>query len=96
LFGEKQFMTKRLPFLCTYAQINLGAPMPTGSSAGSGQSLTLRMEFEPYQDFYPNYKWESDYYLGEFATSDFDAISHLVKTGNSYVGTIQNKTTAIN
>jgi hypothetical protein len=62
--------------------------MPTGSSAGSGQSLTLRMEFEPYQEFYPNYKWETTYYLGEFNDSEFDAVKRLTKAGNTYVGTI--------
>jgi hypothetical protein len=42
-------MTKRLLFLSTYAQTALGKiSLVTASSAGNGDTLKLRMEFEPY------------------------------------------------
>jgi hypothetical protein len=56
---EAQFLKERLDFLAGYAKTALGTEFVTASSAGTGDSLKLKMEFEPYQDFYPTYKWES-------------------------------------
>lgn len=95
---EKQFMTKRLDFLSTYAQTALGAiALRTASSAGSGDTLTLRMEFEPYQDCYPVYHYNGkNLYLGDFNSSAFDAIKNLASTGTTYVAEIKQGDPAIN
>lgn len=95
---EKQFMTKRFAFLSTYAQTSLGAiALRTASSAGSGDTLRLRMEFEPYQDCYPVYHYNGkNLYLSNFQTSNFDAIKNLAQTGNSYTAEINQGDPAIN
>ena len=61
-------MTKRFAFLSTYAQTSLGAiALRTASSAGSGDTLRLRMEFESYQDCYPVYHYNGkNLYLSDF------------------------------
>ena len=93
---ERQFLTKRMGFLSGYALTQLGDLFDTAASAGSGGDLKLRMEFEPYQDFYPAYKWESNYYLGEFQESEYDIIKHLVKQGSKYTVEVAPASTAIN
>lgn len=95
---EKQFMTKRFAFLSTYAQTSLGAiALRTASSAGSGDTLRLRMEFEPYQDCYPVYHYNGkNLYLSDFQTSNFDAIKNLAQAGNEYVAQINQGDPAIN
>lgn len=54
---EKQFMKERLGFLSGYAQAGLDGYIKTSDSGGSGAPLRLKIEFEPYQDFYPNYQF---------------------------------------
>lgn len=95
---EKQFMTKRLAFLSTYAQTNLGAiSLRTASSAGSGDTLRLRMEFEPYQDCYPVYHYNGkNLYIGDFQVSNYEAIKNLAQARNSYVAEINQGDPAIN
>ncbi len=94
---EKQFMTKRLAFLSSYAKTSLGNTMTTGGSAGHGTGLTLRMEFEPYQDFYPLYDWNDvPTYVSSFQESNYDTIKHLAQEGKSYVAEINPGNTAIN
>lgn len=93
---ERQFLSKRMGFLTGYALTQLGDLFDTAASAGSGGELKLRMEFEPYQDFYPAYKWESNYYLGDFQESDYDIIKHLVKSGEQYTVEVAPASTAIN
>lgn len=95
---EKQFMAKRFAFLSTYAQTSLGAiALRTASSAGSGDTLRLRMEFEPYQDCYPVYHYNGkSLYLSSFQASNFDAIKNLAQTGNNYVAEINQGDPAIN
>ena len=94
---EKQFMTKRLLFLSTYALTALGnISLVTASSAGQGDTLKLRMEFEPYQDCYPAYQYNNDLYLGNFQTSNFDAIKNLAQVGKSYVAEIDQGDPSIN
>lgn len=95
---EKQFMTKRLLFLSTYAQTALGKiSLVTASSAGNGDTLRLRMEFEPYQDCYPVYDYDGkDLYLGDFKTSNFQAIKNLAEAGKSYITEINQGNPAIN
>ena len=95
---EKQFMSKRFAFLSTYAQSSLGAiALKTGGSAGSGETLKLRMEFEPYQDCYPVYHYNGkNLYLSDYQSSDFDAIKNLAQVGNTYVAQIDQGDPAIN
>lgn len=95
---EKQFMTKRFAFLSTYAQTSLGAiALRTASSAGSGDTLKLRMEFEPYQDCYPVYHYNGkNLYLSNFQESKFDSIKNLARAGNNYVAEINQGDPAIN
>lgn len=95
---EKQFMTKRLTFLSTYAlAISDSVQLITASSAGSGDLLRLRLEFEPYQDCYPAYEYNGrPEYLADFQVSNFDVIKNLAQVGNTYVAEIRRETTAIN
>ena len=93
---ERQFLSKRMGFLSGYALTQLGDLFDTAASAGAGGELKLRMEFEPYQDFYPAYKWESNYYLGTFEDSEYDTIKHLVKAGENYTVELSPASTAIN
>lgn len=97
---EKQFMDKRFAFLSTYAKTQLGPIMlRTASSAGNGDTLRLRMEFEPYQDCYPVYQYNNNnyLYLANFnSSSKFDAIKNLALSGNSYVAEIRQDDPAIN
>lgn len=96
---EKQFMKKRLNFLNTYALTQLGDGFPTASSAGSGNPVKWRIEFEPYQDFYPCYWFESgvNYYLGELdASSKYDIGKYLAKEGQSYSVDVIQQVNAIN
>jgi hypothetical protein len=50
-------MKERLGFLSGYAQAGLDGYIKTSDSGGSGAPLRLKIEFEPYQDFYPNYQF---------------------------------------
>ena len=88
---EKQFMNKRIDFLAGYAQSSkIKGLMGTAPAGHSAEPILLRMEFEPYQDFYPNYKCEDGVvkYIGQYADSEFIALSQLVKTGNTYIAEI--------
>lgn len=93
---EAQFLKERLDFLAGYAKTCLGTEFVTASSAGTGDSLKLKLEFEPYQDFYPTYKWESIQYLGELENSDFDCIKYQAKSGKTYNVELSPGGTAIN
>lgn len=88
---EKQFMNKRMDFLSGYAQSSkIKGLMSTAPAGASAKPILLRMEFEPYQDFYPNYKCEDGVvkYIGNYNDSEFIALRQLVKSGNTYVAEI--------
>ena len=98
--GEMHFMKKRYAFLSSYAQQNMGnVELNTASSAGSGNALTLRIAFTPFQDFYPNYQYELNtfYYYGELNTnSQFNIIKYKAEANKDYVVNIKKQGTAIN
>ena len=98
--GEMHFMKKRYAFLSSYAQQNMGnVELNTASSAGSGNTLTLRIAFTPFQDFYPNYMYELNtfYYYGELNTnSQFNIIKYKAEANKDYVINIKKQGTAIN
>jgi hypothetical protein len=50
-------MKERLAYLAGYSQASkaLDGYVATGRSGGSGAALRLKLEFEPFQDFYPIY-----------------------------------------
>jgi hypothetical protein len=80
-----------MDFLAGYAQSSkIKGLMGTAPAGHSAEPILLRMEFEPYQDFYPNYKCEDGVvkYIGKYADSEFIALSQLVKTGNTYIAEI--------
>ena len=52
---EKQFMTERLNFLNGYAQTNLSNYYATADVGSTASHMNIKLEFTPYQDFYPNY-----------------------------------------
>ena len=87
---EKQFMQKRYDFLASYALIVKGQDKYnfTSSTGGSGvNEARLRLQFVPYQDFYPTYYWNRDdnfKYLGILEESQFDTNKYLARTGHSY------------
>lgn len=98
--GEMHFMKKRYAFLSSYAQQNMGnVELNTASSAGSGNALTLRIAFTPFQDFYPNYQYELNtfYYYGELnSDSQFNIIKYKAEADKDYVVNIKRQGTAIN
>lgn len=97
---EAQFMKERLNFLLGYAQslgvdnINFKTAAGTG---GSGIDIAVQMEFEPYQDFYPNYFWANGVrYFFTTPTGQFDAIAQRVQPGNQYSVEIKHTDQQIN
>lgn len=97
---EKQFMSKRFSFLSTSVQTQLGGIQlkTVDETGGSGSTnLKLRIEFEPYQDFYPSYRYSNaDYYLGTFQESPYNVIKYLVKSNNTYTVEVSKDTESIN
>jgi hypothetical protein len=87
---EKQFMQKRYDFLATYTKRVIGDDYYNFTSSTGGSGVTearLRMQFVPYQDFYPTYYWNRDdnfKYLAALEDSQFDTNKYLAKTGHQY------------
>jgi len=87
---EKQFMQKRYDFLATYTKRVIGDDYYNFTSSTGGSGVTearLRMQFVPYQDFYPTYYWNRDdnfKYLAVLEDSQFDTNKYLAKTGHQY------------
>lgn len=99
---EAQFMKERYNFLTGYAQNLTVQDTDLNTYAGSGGStaeMILRLEFEPYQDFYPNYYADAVKYFelkdleGNAIESEFDTIKYLSKTGQTYVTEINTAST---
>ena len=98
--SEKDFMSRRLSFLGSYAgSLNtLGKAYATSDPGAGGDKLILRMKFEPYQDFYPRYMWgnSSTYNIAELhPSSEFDTIKYLANTGEQYDVLLQRNTKAM-
>lgn len=100
--GEKQFMTERKNFLASYAKTALGG-VTYATNAGSGQSniiLQARIEFTPYQDFYPcyNYDLNNIKYLITPESDDYrsDHEKYLVKADQDYVVELKESSAATN
>lgn len=99
---EAQFMKERYNFLNSFAQnltindVNLNT---YAGSGGEAADMTLRIEFEPYQYFYPSYYADAVKYFdlrdenGNEIVSDYDTIKYLAKTGNKYVTEINTSST---
>ena len=86
---ERQFMKERLNFLSGYAKAGLGAVHATTDATGAGgKEMRLKMQFEPYQDFYPLYnngdQPSTSHYLYEDTKAEYLTTKNLVKTGNTY------------
>lgn len=98
LQGEKQFMKERIAFLAGYAGSCLDNPLPTASSAGSGKSLKMWLEFEPMQDFYPTYEYEKSTFknIGNYANSNYNILKYKASAGQTYQQQINESSTAIN
>jgi hypothetical protein len=77
-------MNKRMNFLTGYAQTRMKGEMSTAASGNEAMPITLRMKFEPYQDFYPNYRANVGVYkyTGSFNNSEYVANRHLAKANN--------------
>ena len=98
--SEKDFMSRRLSFLGSYAgSLNtLGKAYTTSDPGAGGDKLVLRMKFEPYQDFYPRYMWgnSATYNIAELhPSSEFDTIKYLANTGEQYDVLLQRNTKAM-
>ena len=102
--SEKDFMSRRLNFLGSYAgSLNtLGRAYTTSDPGAGGDKLVLRMTFEPYQDFYPRYMWgnSASYYITDTATNpglnpseEFDTIKHLASAGQTYENVLLQRNT---
>lgn len=88
LEGEQQFMEKRKNFLASYTKQSITPDYPTGSSAGGNERpLQLRLEFTPFQDFYPTYYYDGTKYLMPSISTDYrpDIIKYLAKADQNYV-----------
>ncbi len=99
LEGEQQFMEKRKNFLASYTKQSKTPDYPTGSSAGGNERpLQLRLEFTPFQDFYPTYYYDGTKYLMPSTSTDYrpDIIKYLVKADQNYVVNLKETGPAIN
>ena len=99
LEGEQQFMEKRKNFLASYTKQSITPDYPTGSSAGGNERpLQLRLEFTPFQDFYPTYYYDGTKYLMPSTSTDYrpDIIKYLAKADQNYVVNLKETGTAIN
>ena len=99
LEGEQQFMEKRKNFLASYTKQSTTPDYPTGSSAGGNERpLQLRLEFTPFQDFYPTYYYDGTKYLMPNDNADYrpDIIKYLVKADQNYVVNLKETGPAIN
>lgn len=99
LEGEQQFMEKRRNFLASYTKQSTTPDYPTGSSAGGNKRpLQLRLEFTPFQDFYPTYYYDGTKYLMPNSGTDYrpDIIKYLAKADQDYVVNLKETGTAIN
>lgn len=99
LEGEQQFMEKRKNFLASYTKQSTTPDYPTGSSAGGNERpLQLRLEFTPFQDFYPTYYYDGTKYLMPNNNADYrpDIIKYLVKADQDYVVNLKETGPAIN
>lgn len=99
LEGEQQFMEKRRNFLASYTKQSETPDYKTGSSAGGNKRpLQLRLEFTPFQDFYPTYFYDGTKYLMPNNNTDYrpDIIKYLTKADQDYVVNLKETGTAIN
>lgn len=100
LEGEQQFMEKRRNFLASYTKQSETPDYKTGSSAGGNDKrpLQLRLEFTPFQDFYPTYFYDGTKYLMPNSNNDYrpDIIKYLAKADQDYVVNLKETGTAIN
>ena len=100
LEGEQQFMEKRRNFLASYTKQSTTPDYKTGSSAGGNDKrpLQLRLEFTPFQDFYPTYFYDGTKYLMPNSSTDYrpDIIKYLAKADQDYVVNLKETGTAIN
>ena len=99
LEGEQQFMEKRKNFLASYTKQSNTPDYPTGSSAGGNERpLQLRLEFTPFQDFYPTYYYDGTKYLMPSISTDYrpDIIKYLAKADQNYVVNLKETGPAIN
>lgn len=99
LEGEQQFMEKRRNFLASYTKQSTTPDYSTGSSAGGNKRpLQLRLEFTPFQDFYPTYYYDGTKYLMPNSGTDYrpDIIKYLAKADQDYVVNLKETGTAIN
>lgn len=100
LEGEQQFMEKRRNFLASYTKQSTTPDYKTGSSAGGNDKrpLQLRLEFTPFQDFYPTYFYDGTKYLMPNSSTDYrpDIIKYLAKANQDYVVNLKETGTAIN
>ena len=100
LEGEQQFMEKRRNFLASYTKQSITPDYKTGSSAGGNDKrpLQLRLEFTPFQDFYPTYFYDGTKYLMPNSSTDYrpDIIKYLAKADQDYVVNLKETGTAIN
>lgn len=99
LEGEQQFMEKRKNFLASYTKQSTTPDYPTGSSAGGNKRpLQLRLEFTPFQDFYPTYYYDGTKYLMPNDNTDYrpDIIKYLAKADQNYAVNLKETGPAIN
>ena len=100
LEGEELFMKRRKDFLASYAQTSIDGDLySTASSAGGGGILQARVEFEPFQDFYPCYTYDKGvfrYVIQNDGSNNFDANKYLAKRGQTYTSLIKETNTSIN
>ena len=95
---EAQFLKDRVNFLSGYAKTSLGKGFTTASSGESADTITLKMTFTPYQDFYPTILWNSGNVvnIAELETSNYDCIKYRAKAGQRYSIEYNSGTPAIN
>lgn len=101
--SEKQYMKKRLIFLGTQCKNGTVSQQdslsfnPGGTGGSDLKDIRIKMEFEPYQDYYPTYKKEGFYHILDDVSqrNQPSAIRYLAQANKTYQGVI-NTTAGVN
>lgn len=101
--SEKNYMSKRLIFLgsqvanSTIGGIGNLSVNPGSGTGGSTKAIKIKMDFSPYQDMYPLFRYTGiDYIYSNGESSDPSAIQHLTEAGKDYSVVINRTADSVN
>lgn len=101
--SEKNYMNKRLVFLGTQTKNSTIAGVgnlsvnPGSGTGGAVKPVKIKVDFSPYQDMYPLYRYTGvDYLYDNGQTSDPIAIRYLTEAGKDYSMIINRTADSVN